>query len=55
MHKNLLRQNEILEQKVNECTQELRDSQLEIVQRLGLASEYRDNENGNKSCLTATE
>jgi len=45
-HKSLQQQNEILEQKVNERTQELRDSQLEIVQRLGLASEYRDNETG---------
>lgn len=45
-HKKLLQQNEILEQKVNERTKELRDSQLEIVQRLGLASEYRDNETG---------
>jgi putative two-component system response regulator len=45
-HKKLLQQNEILEQKVNERTHELRESQLEIVQRLGLASEYRDNETG---------
>lgn len=45
-HKRLQQQNELLEQKVNERTQELRDSQLEIVQRLGLASEYRDNETG---------
>jgi len=45
-HKKLQQQNKILEQKVNERTQELRDSQLEIVQRLGLASEYRDNETG---------
>lgn len=45
-HKKLQQQNEILEQKVVERTRELRDSQLEIVQRLGLASEYRDNETG---------
>lgn len=45
-HKKLQQQNEVLEQKVVERTRELRNSQLEIVQRLGLASEYRDNETG---------
>ena len=46
-------QNEILEQKVQERTRELRaahdelqDSRLEVVWRLGRAAEYRDNETG---------
>ena len=46
-------QNEILEQKVEERTRELRaahdelhDSRLEVVWRLGRAAEYRDNETG---------
>jgi len=40
------RQNQILEQKVDERTKELRDTQLEVINRLGLAGEYRDNETG---------
>ncbi len=40
------RQNEILEEKVRERTSQLRDTQLEIVRRLGRAGEYRDNETG---------
>jgi putative two-component system response regulator len=45
-----------LEEKVRERTQDLRRTQLKIVQRLGRASEYRDNETGahimrmSKSC-----
>ena len=39
-------QNEILEQKVNQRTQELHDTRLQVVRRLGLAAEYRDNETG---------
>ena len=39
-------QNEILEQKVNERTKELHDTRLQVVRRLGLAAEYRDNETG---------
>ncbi|MBF0549699.1 MAG: two-component system response regulator [Deltaproteobacteria bacterium] len=42
----LQNQNQILEEKVRERTQELRDTQLEIVYRLGRAAEYRDNETG---------
>jgi putative two-component system response regulator len=47
---------EILEAKVRERTQELVDTQLEIVRRLGRAGEYRDNDTGmhvirmSKSC-----
>jgi putative two-component system response regulator len=39
-------QNQILEQKVYERTAELHDTRLQVVRRLGLAAEYRDNETG---------
>ena len=38
--------NIILEMKVRERTRELQDTRLEIIRRLGLAAEYRDNETG---------
>ncbi len=41
------RQNEILEHKVRERTAELDATRLEIVRRLGMAAEYRDNETGD--------
>ena len=50
------RQNEILEEKVQERTRELADTRLEVIRRLGRAGEYRDNETGmhvirmSKSC-----
>ncbi len=40
-------QNEILEHKVLERTAELEATRLEIVRRLGMAAEYRDNETGD--------
>lgn len=40
-------QNDLLEQKVRERTAELHDTRLEIVRRLGMAAEYRDNETGD--------
>ena len=40
-------QNEILEHKVQERTAELDATRLEIVRRLGMAAEYRDNETGD--------
>ncbi len=40
------RQAEILEQKVRERTREIMATRLEIIQRLGRAGEYRDNETG---------
>jgi putative two-component system response regulator len=46
MHKRVREQNEALEQRVRERTQELNDTRLEIIRRLGLAAEYRDNETG---------
>jgi cyclic di-GMP phosphodiesterase len=39
-------QNKNLEQKVKERTEELHSTRLEIIHRLGLAAEYRDNETG---------
>ena len=42
----LKQQNEVLEHKVKERTKELEETQLEIINRLGLASEYRDEGTG---------
>lgn len=39
-------QNEILEQKVQKRTQDIHNTRLQIVRRLGRAAEYRDNETG---------
>jgi len=39
-------QNKMLEEKVSDRTKKLAQAQVEIVERLGLASEYRDNETG---------
>lgn len=47
LHKQVLRQNLELESRVKERTQELEDSRFEIIRRLGLAAEYKDNETGN--------
>ena len=52
-HKFMRKQNELLDQKVQERTEalqlahhQLQDTQLQIVRRLGRAAEYRDNETG---------
>ena len=42
----LKNQNEILEEKVRERTEELEKTQIEILQRLGHAAEYRDEDTG---------
>lgn len=47
LHKQILLQNETLEEQVRQRTQELEDSRLEIIKRLGRAAEYKDNETGN--------
>lgn len=47
MYLQLKSQNETLESKVRIRTQELHDTRLEIIRRLGLAAEYRDHETGN--------
>jgi len=46
LHKQVRLQNEVLEQKVQERTQELEDTRMEVVHRLGRAAEYKDNETG---------
>ncbi|WP_028579217.1 response regulator [Desulfogranum japonicum] len=45
-HLKLYDQNRALEELVNERTKELNESRLEIIRRLGLAAEYKDNETG---------
>lgn len=45
-HLNLYDQNKALEHLVRERTKELNQSRLEIIRRLGLAAEYKDNETG---------
>ncbi|MGN7611371.1 HD domain-containing phosphohydrolase [Magnetococcales bacterium HHB-1] len=46
LHKQVRQQNQTLEARVRERTQELEDTRLDIVRRLGRAAEYRDNETG---------
>ncbi len=46
LHNRIRQQNEWLETKVQERTLELRNTQLEIIHRLGHAAEYKDNETG---------
>ncbi|OYT70060.1 MAG: two-component system response regulator [Chloracidobacterium sp. CP2_5A] len=46
LHNDAREQNRILEEKVRERTHQLRETQLEIVRRLGRAAEYRDNVTG---------
>jgi cyclic di-GMP phosphodiesterase len=45
-HLALYDQNRALEERVRERTAELNDTRLEIIRRLGLAAEYKDNETG---------
>jgi len=45
-HKYMQHQNEILEKKVKERTKQIHDTQLQVVRRLGMAAEYRDEETG---------
>lgn len=45
-HKYIRHQNEILERKVQERTQAIHETRLQVVRRLGRAAEYRDNETG---------
>jgi putative two-component system response regulator len=46
-HRVLYNQNDVLEQMVRERTEELHHTRLRVVQRLGMAAEYRDEETGN--------
>ncbi len=45
-HLTLHHQNKVLEQKVKERTQEVYETRLKIIQKLGIAAEYRDHETG---------
>jgi len=45
-HKYMHHQNEILEQKVQQRTQAIHETRLQVVRHLGRAAEYRDNETG---------
>lgn len=45
-HQMVRNEKAILEERVQERTQELNDTRLEIIRRLGRAAEYRDNETG---------
>ncbi len=47
LHKQTKEQNKYLERTVYERTKLLEDTRLEVVERLGRAAEYRDNETGN--------
>ncbi len=46
LHKKVLRQNEVLEDRVIERTRELHESRLEIMRRLARAAEFRDTDTG---------
>ncbi len=46
LHQQVKRQNEELELKVRKRTEELNETRLEIIRRLGRAAEYKDNETG---------
>ncbi len=46
LHRQLARHNETLEQRVEERTRELAEAQVEILNRLALAAEYRDDVTG---------
>lgn len=47
LHLQLARHNELLDQRVRERTQELEAARLEILQRLSLAADYRDDDTGD--------
>ncbi|MFW5450032.1 MAG: HD domain-containing phosphohydrolase [Methylophagaceae bacterium] len=47
LHKQVQNQNQILEAKVAERTKELELSRYEVIERLGKAAEFKDNETGN--------
>lgn len=46
LHNQVRDQNQILEERVRERTQELEATRLEVVKRLGVAANYKDNETG---------
>lgn len=46
LHKQVRDQNVILEERVRERTRELEETRMEVVRRLAIAAEYKDNETG---------
>lgn len=46
LHLQMQNQNEVLEQRVRERTQELEESQIEVLERLAQAAEFRDDDTG---------
>jgi len=46
LHKQVKQQNKSLEERVEQRTRALEESRYDVVQRLGLAAEYKDNETG---------
>ena len=46
LHKQVRDQNVVLEERVRERTRELEDTHMEVVRRLAIAAEYKDNETG---------
>jgi putative two-component system response regulator len=46
LHLQLQKQNDLLDQKVRERTAELEQAQIEVLERLALAAEYRDDDTG---------
>jgi putative two-component system response regulator len=46
LHRELQNQNQLLEEKVRERTQDLEDTHIEVLERLARAAEYRDDETG---------
>ena len=47
LNRAMKNQNQLLEQKVKERTRELEETRLEVIRRLGMAAEYRDDVTGN--------
>lgn len=47
LHNQVIENNRILEEKVKERTEELQDLQIELIQRLVKAAEFRDNDTGS--------
>ncbi|MEX2284938.1 MAG: HD domain-containing phosphohydrolase [Gemmatimonadota bacterium] len=47
LHRQLHNHNLLLEQRVHERTSELEQARMEIIERLGMAAEYRDDETGH--------
>lgn len=46
LHRELRQKNDLLEQRVAQRTQELDEARMEIIERLGLAAEFRDDDTG---------